>query len=279
MRRWLKRIGIVLGMLAGLVLTVSAVIAYRASQVPGWYAQARSGPRVASRHSVDKLNVMQNWAQAARAGDVDSKPAADKRYTSVDFDADDINDIIAAWGGAAELKDKIEAHVKDIRVRLEDDRIIIAGESVEYGKIVSVIIRPGQGADGYATLTLAGIRVGEMDMPLVSLDSQQKKLSGALATLGSRQRDRLAIDDRGAASLETVSLYYTTLVADLLSGRSPDAYTFVALYQHPRSDHNALATRVRDIKLKSGKLTVTLELLTPAQRTAFLDRLRERTSP
>jgi uncharacterized protein YpmS len=276
--RWLKRIGIFLGVLLALTLLMAMVVAYRTSRVPQWYVAARSVPAEATTQTKNKLIYIQNWAGKNSVANLAARDQDGARYTTEQFSADDINTLISKWTSDAGIKEKVGAHVQDIRVHIEDDRIIIAGFSVEYGKVISIAIRPGKSADGYATLTLDAIRVGEMALPKSMVGAQQKQVSTSLAALTSKQRGRLAIDGRGVASSETINVYYSTLLADLLSGKSPDAYTFVSNELVIHSNH-AVVTRVQDFKLQSGKLQVTLEMLTPEQRSALLDQLRARTAP
>jgi hypothetical protein len=273
--RWLKRVAIVLGLLVLAALVTALIVARRSARVPDWYAAARE--ITVTKDLEDRQMIpIQRWADRTTAGDVRAKPPEVKRFP-VTFTADDVNMLIAKWSQDQRIKQKIDAHVTNVRVRLDDGKIVIAGESAEYGRIISIVLQPGTDASGYATLALDSIRVGDVALPLTMMDDQKRQITGSLAKTTAKQRENLHIDDHGIATAETVNLYYTTLLSDLLGRRNADAYAFV--YLNPLGGSEAVATRVRNLKIESGKMDLTLELLSPEQQAALLDQLRQRTTP
>ncbi len=276
MKKWLKRIGIAVGILLLLIAAAALVVYRRANRVPDWYATAKimsDDPDLENKTAAP----LQTWASRASAGNVATKPAQDKQFT-VSLTADDINRLIAKWSTSAGFEKKMQAYVKDIRVRIADGQITIAGESIEYQKIMSVVLEPRTDSNGYSQMMLNSIRVGDVPLPLVTMGKQQSKLSGELARKVLASRDQITIDDHGVASRAAADLYYTQMAVNLFAGQPADAYAFIGRMKGFSVD-DPLATRVREIKIEDNKLTMTLEILEGEQRASFVDQLRSAGTP
>lgn len=270
-KKWFKWIGLTLITLVLLGGVVGLAMYRRADRVPDWYSAAQTitdDPDVEKRAAL-KLHT---WANKVTAGDPQTKTADDRQFTVV-FTADDINRLIAKWSKSAGFDEKMSRYVKNIRVRIADGTVTIAGQYVEYDKVVSVILRPQSDATGYAQLKLDSMRIGEQVLPLVVLNDKQARLSGNVAKQAKAVAPKLQIDDHCVASRATADLYYTSLAAQLFAGQSADAYAFVGRSQF-FSAEEPLATRVKAIDVREGELTLTLETLDAAAREALVNQLR-----
>ncbi len=275
-KKWLKRIGLSLVVIVLLGGLVGLVMYQRADKVPDWYTRAQTipdDPAVESRTAAK----LQNWASKVSAGDPQTKTSDDRQFTVV-LTADDINRLIVKWSKSAGFEEKMSRYVRNVRVRIADDAITIAGQYVEYDKVVSVILKPQADGSGYAQLKLDSMRIGEQPLPLVVLNDKQARLSGNVAKQAQSVVHKLKIDDHSVASRATADLYYTSLAAELFAGKSADAYAFVGRLSGFSTD-DPLAARVRAIDMRDGELTLTLESLDDTARTALLDKLRNTADP
>lgn len=257
--------------LIGGVGLAGLVIYQRAARVPEWYAKAQTipdDPNVEKRTAIK----LQSWANKVSAGNPTTKSDEDRQLTVV-FTADDINRLIVKWSQSAGLDEKLGRYVRDIRVRLSDGAITIAGKYVEYEKVVSVTFKPQTDPSGYTYIKLDSMRVGEQVLPLVVLNDQQVRLTGNVARQAKAALNRLGIDEHSVATRSTADLYYTSLAADLFAGRSSRAYAFISRLSGFSSE-DPLATQVRSMDIREGEMTLKLETLDEKARESLLEKLR-----
>lgn len=265
------------GLAITLIVLISAaglsgwIIYQRAARIPEWYVKAqiiRDDPDVEKRTAIK----LQSWANKVSSGNPATKSAEDRQLTVV-LTAEDINRLIVKWSQSAGLDEKLGQYIRDIRVRLTDGTITIAGKYVEYEKVISVTFRPQTDPSGYTRIKLDSIRVGEQTLPLVMLNDQQVRLTGKVANQARASLSRLGIDDHSVATRATSDLYYTSLAADLFAGRSPQAYAFIGRLSGFSSE-DPLAARVRSMEIREGEMTLRLETLDDKERKSLLDKLK-----
>jgi hypothetical protein len=267
--RWLKRILLTLGVLTLLAGIVVGVAWHRASRVPDWYAAAKPG---AVATAEQPLLPTQNWAARTSAGNVDAKPAEAKAHT-LELTDQQINTLLMKWSDAAGVSRRLGDQFEDLRVRLADGKITLAGRSPEYGRVVSVVVEPEKRGEGVA-LRLAGIFVGDQRLPLVAMNDQQSQLRGGVARRVKAARDQLAIDGHGIATPKTSEIYYTTVAADLLAGRAAEAFAFLN-FQPLGDAQDTVATRVTGLSIDQGKLRMEIRMLTGDERAKLVETLRD----
>ncbi|MBC7782665.1 MAG: hypothetical protein H7144_02405 [Burkholderiales bacterium] len=272
MKRWLKRISITLLVLITLVASVAWVVYRRANRVPAWYAQAKQVD-TAGADAAEKQRIipMQNWVARSSAVKRDTTPPELKQFTT-ELTADQINALIAKWSEAAGITERLAQHLTNLRIRLADGQITIAGESTEYGKVLSIVLQPRSGAHGYAEMVLDSIQIGDQTLPLVTLEGQKNAIGSNIMAGAPSMHDKIAIDDYGAATRETESVYYSNLVATILSGAPANLYTF--LMADPMGKKNPIVTRVKSVTIVDGTLSMTLEMLSAEQRKALVEELK-----
>jgi hypothetical protein len=266
--KWLKRLAVAA---VALLVCAAAAIGYlwwKAGREPDWYALARTaaGAEYAA-HAEQNLIRMQNWASATTSGPMDAKPTDAKTYTIELTDAQ-INGLIAKWSEAAGIKEKINEQMQDIRVRLAGGQITVAGRLVGHDRVISIVLRPTPGDDGYTRITLDSLRAGDVAVPLVAVDGQREALAKKLRV----DPAKLGIDEHNHATRETAGVYYLAFLTDLLAGKSPDLYGFLQSQQ--LGPGRIVATRVRNLAVEDGKLAMTVELLPPQQRKALVEQLQ-----
>jgi uncharacterized protein YpmS len=264
--KWLKRLAIALGVILVLAAAVAVMVFRLSGREPDWYAQAITPPGQHAQAAEQNLIKMQNWVTQTTSGPFDAKPDAQKQYT-VELSDQQINALIAKWSEAAGIGPKVNEQMRDIRVRLADGKITVAGRLVEQDRVLSVVLLPKEAPDGYTKIALDSLRAGDVPLPLVTVEGQRQALANKLKV----DPNKLGIDSRNYATRETAGVYYLSLLTDLLAGESPDLYGFLQYQQ--LGPGGIVATRVRTLRVGDGKLAMTVELLPPEQRKALIDQL------
>ncbi len=272
-KRWTKRI--LLSLLAIIImLGVTGLVLYkRAYRVPQWYQEAQlvtADPNESTRIENTRILPMQNWIAKNSSELLDSK-TDDQRQHTIDLSASDINVLIVKWGESIGIQNRLNQLVKDLRVRIYDGKITIAGRLVEQDVIMSFIVEPLVGNDGSVELKIDSIKVGDATVPMVALDKQKSALSNKLLANAQNYRDKIRIDSTCSTNHETASFYSTLLATRLFAGQSYPWYLFVTKQQGVK---DVTITRVKQAEIKEDKLKLTLQLLAAEQREKLVDSLK-----
>lgn len=249
-------IGVVLLVCAGLI----GLAYWRTGRVPAWYAQARN----ASPHEADENHIIliRNWLARASSGNVDAKPADEKRL-AVSFSAADVNELIAKWTG------NLESSVQDIRIKIAAESVEVAGQvKAQNDRVVTVELRPAATGTEGLQITLGSIKLGEQTVPSVMIpdDARQR----AIATMSRAAPNDVTIDQHSRASRQASAVYGAVSMVELLQGHPIKPYAFIEL----TPEKEIVVARVRAMKLADGRADMTLELLGPEEREALVNRLR-----
>lgn len=269
MARWFKRIVLAVLLLAVVLVATAAVVAWRAGRTPPWYATAvdQTPPDEAADRVIDRQFVpMQNWLARTSAGDLAARPDAEKVHT-LDLTDADVNAVIAKFF------DHQRGEAETFRVRFDTDAIELAFNLTQYGRTASVTTAIARTADGRPTVALGPVRVGEQTAPSWLLD----RFTAGPAARVRTELDQLKrtgkpprIDERDAASQNTVKAAYGRMLLDILAGR---AVPPPALLPVSREGDDFVATRVTQLDATPGRLRVTFRMMTPVERDELLAEL------
>ncbi|HEX8325278.1 MAG TPA: hypothetical protein VF595_15360 [Tepidisphaeraceae bacterium] len=266
MRRWIKRIALTIAALGAVVVVVAAVVAWRATRVPAWYATAvdQTPPDEQADDAINRrLLPLQNWLARASTGDLAAKPSAEKIYT-LELTEPEVNAILAKF------LDHLQGQFQTYRTRLLPGEIDLGFTWAEQGRALGVAARVSQPPDGLPVVSLGDVRLGNQALPKsLVVNRPANMLRTAIET--QRRRGRTPrIDEQDAAPGHTVEAYYGRLMLKVLAGRgvSPCAFLPVRL-----SGDEWVATKVVRLDVSPGRLAVTFRLLTPDERAAVLAEL------
>lgn len=263
MRRWLKRIVLTAAALSAVLVCVAAVVAWRATRVPTWYATAvdQTPPDEQADAAInDRLSPLQNWLARTASGDVDAKPDSEKIYT-LELTETEINALLAK--GFDHLHDQFQI----FRTRLTPGRIDLAFTWAEQGRTVGIETDVDQPAEGYPTIALGGVRLGDQGVPTAFVVGEPAAQVRAALEERRRRGKTPRIDEQGVAPSHTVEAYYGRLLLDILAGRAVSPLAFLP---EKLVGGEWRATRVTRLDVTDGKLAITFRLLTAEERAAVV---------
>ncbi len=166
-------------------------------------------------------------------------------------------------------KPHYEDYVTDPGVFLEDGHINIAGNVVEVGGVMSLVFDPRLDENGQLRMDLSQILSGRLPVPRVMLNSQIQKLTDLLEKNLPHWEDKAKFDPQGRANRGAAGAAMTKLLLNALNSKPSDPVIFLPL---EGSDYAPL--KVTAMTIKGNNLSMTMRLLTMAERTTYLDNIK-----
>lgn len=263
MKKWLKRLAIAVAGVIGLLLLTAAVVAWRATRVPTWYAVAvdqTPTDDIADAAINRRFVPLQNWLARTSTGDLAAKPDSEKSYT-LTLTQDEVNALLA------KVFDHIRGDFENYRVQLLPGQIEVGCTWTKQGRAVSVSADVGQPAGKLPTVALGGVRLGNQSLPMSLVTAKPAEQLRA-AMQARRARGKLPkIDDQDAAPGHTAEAYFGRLGLDLLAGRAVSPYAF--LTGRLQGD-DWIATRITQMTVSAGQIDITFRMVTPQERAELL---------
>lgn len=286
-RKWIKR-----SLLAvALVLTVAAAVSYWAFKgTPDYYRrpQLTAEQRAeASDRAEKKIIRTKEWANdlwvrehrsilASRSGatkpaTVASRPA--EQSLTVSFTERELNTFFEKWSHLWD--EKYRDTITEPAVVLQEDRIILAGTLADVGTVASLHLFPRIDDEGQLLLTLESVRAGRLPMPEMMWGPQRDRAVDALRRRLPGWQENATIEPNGVASSDAVAAHMSKLLFDVLSGTPHEPVLFIPF----ENDGRAVPVRLTAVRIADGELSLTVEPMTSAQRSALLARIREPSLP
>jgi hypothetical protein len=274
-KKWLKRLGIAVAALVGVVLGAALVGWMLVRSTPEWYRPSALSPEqreAAAQNAQNKLILVQNAAYQARA----DEQAARRNATTLPSNTitltltdDEINALLEKWTVWPMVKAGYEKFMSDPRIVLGDGRLILAGHVAEVDALASVHFAPRIDEQGRLRVELVGVQAGKLPLPQALLARYQQQAAAAVNLRMSRWRELASIDSSGAANSSAINAVMGKLLMDVLTDQSSEPVTFV-----PLVDGKTVTVRLLALKAEQGKLTLTVQPMLPAERAAALSRIK-----
>ncbi|HEX4053667.1 MAG TPA: hypothetical protein VHX86_05335 [Tepidisphaeraceae bacterium] len=282
--KWLKRLLylIAFALLALLGTSVFGVYLYRGT--PNWYR-----PRVATTqqtkdaaNSADqKLLDLFSWAASAQAQQIrhihgkakPGEPSIGPR--TVTFNEDEINSFFSTWHNPEKsaLQQRISRYFTDGRVAFEDDAIILAGRSPEFGTLASAEFDPSLDAQGDLHLDFSALRAGRLPIPMSTVANHLRRLRGLLQQQLFLEQSSAKIDTALTANGPALAAAWLRLLLNALNDRpSPPILVIPFDMSNLR---RGLPVKLTAIKVVEGEITLTLEPLDAPEDPQKLIELRD----
>jgi uncharacterized protein YpmS len=241
----------------------------------------------AAAHSAEnKLVEMQNWAAEQRARESarlhaattpattasTSRPAATKPAdtTTIEFSQDELNAFFQKWVASAGWSEKFGKYVADPAIFLQDGRIILAGTVKELGgTVASVHFEPRIDANGKLDLRLARVLGGNLPLPKAVWASQRDRLAQVAVQQLPHWQQHASMTGNGTVNIDAVSAGLAEALLHVLHDEPADPVIFL-----PVAGHGAIPARLTDVAVQDQTLSLTVRPMTPAERTAFLARVK-----
>jgi len=281
---WFKRLLylIAIGLIALLGLSLSGVYLYRGT--PGWYR-----PRVASTQQVrdaanradQKMLDLFSWAASAQAqqrrqqlgksipGEVPIGPK------TVSFDDDEINSFIATWKGAetSDIEQRISRYFTGGRIVFEEDGVILAGQSPEFGTLVSAEFSPSIDDQGKLHLDLSSLSAGRLPIPRSMIAGKMQRLEFLLEQQLSLKQPNVRIDETLTANGPAVAASWIRHLLAALDEQPTDPILIVPFEMTDLG--RGLPVKVTAIKVVEGSISLTLESVPSTEENDLATQLKQ----
>jgi hypothetical protein len=289
--KWLKRLFRIVACVA-VVLAVGAGVAwYLARCKPSWYpgpevAADPAAQQAAAVRAENELKRTIDWAasqqaeerarlhtarEAPGAAPAVTRPATTqaRRALTVTLTEQELNASFAKWGQTYGWGEKFGQYITDPRVVLHEGRIIVAGTVEKMGTLVSLHFEPKVDQRGRLQFELARVLGGRLPLPESAFDGYREKIEQRLrAQLPALQRGaRIAPD--GSANDKAVGATMAKLLIRILNRQPDEAVLFL-----PANQGTQVPVKLTGVDIHGKSVALTVELMTPDERAALLDRIR-----
>jgi hypothetical protein len=282
--KWLKRLLILIALALLGVIAFSLVGVYLYRGTPKWYR-----PRIATTQQVkdaanradQKLLDLFTWAASARAqqlrringipqpGDAPIGPK------TVSFDDDEINSFAASWKspGKDAMEERISHYFTDGRVVLQDDSLILVGQSPAFGTLASAVFRPSIDPQGNLHVDLDSLCAGLLPVPQSAISNRLVRLRSLLRQQLSVERPSIRIDSAQTANGAALAASWLRLLLSSLNDRPADPVLIIPFDLSNLS--RGFPVKLTAIKILEGQITLTMEPLTPDDGQKLLEALKQ----
>ncbi len=251
---------------------------------PEWYRPRENSAdreRVAAASVEDKLIRVYDWVGAARARRVRQAesathaPAATKPLVpetfQVQFTDEELNAFFDKWADAGGRRAALEQYVDNPRLVLRDNQLILAATVKEMGTVVSMEFQPQIDEQGKLQMNLQKVLGGILPLPEALWTRQRDRVASALERKLPGLQQSSDISSDGAADAAAAMVGMNELVLAALNRQPAEPVLFMPFdVRHPgRSDPMKLTA----VSIESGKISLTVQEMSPAQRQALLEKL------
>jgi len=289
MRKALRKIliGLAAVLAAAIVLSLVGVAMFRGT--PAWYRVADGDrPTDAQREQLaraaeNKMIEAQNWAATVRADAQRAQRATESTTTApvtaraqashvIEFSDRELNALFDKWSVLHGWRDAYAGYLEDPRVILQDDRLILAGRMRELGgAVASFQFRPHlDQATGKLRLDIVRVTGGKLPMPEGAWAKWRDKIVNSTREHLPEWRAQARIDASGAANFPAMAATLSRLLFAVAERQPAEPVLFLPL----AGERDSVPVKVADVAVETGKLTLVVEPMSPAERVALLERIR-----
>jgi hypothetical protein len=289
--KWLKRLFRILACVL-VVLAIGAGVAwYLARCKPSWYPGPEAHADLAALQAAavraeNELKRTIDWAASQQAEErarlhagreTPAAPAATRpattqahRSLTVTLTEQELNASFAKWGQTYGWGEKFGQYITDPRIVVHDGRIIVAGTVEKMGTLVSLHFEPKVDERGRLQFELARVLGGRLPLPESAFDGYRERIEKRLrAQLPALQRGaRIAPD--GSANDKAVGATMAKLLLRTLNRQPGEAVLFL-----PANQGSQVPVKLTGIDINGKSVALTVELMTPEERAALMERIRE----
>jgi hypothetical protein len=233
----------------------------------------------AARRAEDKIIHTKEWAndvwvneqRAINARDVGtSQPSStSSRSYTASFTEQELNAFFDKWSMTYRWDEKYARYIKDPTIALRDGRIILAGTVPDVGTVASFHFAPAIDDKGQFRLNVARVLAGRLPMPDMVWSAQRERLENAVRSRLPEWQKKAEIAPNGVANADAIAADASKLLLEMLNNRPRRPVLLLPFGE------KAVPVRLTDVKVADGTLSFTVIPVTPAERAALLERVRE----
>jgi len=288
--KWVKRLVAVVACFVVLLAVGAGVAWYLLRGRPAWYDGVRADPAALQAAAVRAENELKrtiDWASSQQAEEraalhasrgaapavSTTRPAsgpATRRSLVVTFTEQELNAAFEKWGKVYGWESTYAQYVTDPRIVLYDGKIIVAGDVKDFGTMVSLHFQPAVDEQGGLRFELVQVLGGRLPLPESAFDRYRHRLEEKVkAALPAIQRGAQIKPD-GSANEKAVVAVFSKLLLCVLDRRPGEAVLFL-----PANQGTQVPVKLADVKIDGKSIALTVQLMTPQERAALLERIRE----
>jgi hypothetical protein len=280
MKKWLKRILLVVALAIVVSLLATAWSWHMLRDTPDWYQPLaytlEEGRAAANRVDQILLDAL-SWASEVQAqARASSQPSASATTApaalkTVSFTEAELNAFFQKWSRDQNWGVYFDQYLSDPVVVLHDGRIIIAGKLKDLNAIASLHLEPSIDEEGQFHLDMAKMLGGKLPLPSSFFSKYRTQVvNGLNRRLPAWQQAALLAP--GGANGAAVKAAMSKLFMHALDDEPSDAMIFLPTTS---SDRMPVPVRLRDVTIEDKTLTLSVQPLTATESAKLLQRLRE----
>jgi hypothetical protein len=187
---------------------------------------------------------------------------------------DELNSFIDSWPSPDEsrLRRKMARYFTDGRVGLQEGRIILAGQSTEWGVLASASFEPSIDEQGQLHFRLRQISAGQLPVPRAVVNGKVDQVRGVLQAHLPAYQQLAGIDATFAANGSTSAAAMTKLMLQGLDDEPSEAVVFIPFDLQNLS--KTVPVRLSAISVDEGSMTATLQPMTVEEESAVLAKIK-----
>ena len=285
--KWLRSLLRIFALLAVFIAIGAAIGWYLLRGTPTWYEVTRDDPAARQAAAVRAENELKrtiDWAasqqaqeraaiHAARSSPPSTGPAttqATRPSLTVTFSEQELNAAFEKWETAYGWRESYGTYITDPRIVLHEGRLIVAGNVKDMSTLISFHFEPGVDEEGRLRFELARVLGGRLRLPESAFDGYREKLERKLkGSLPALQRGAQIKPD-GSANDKAVAATLARLLLSVLDRRPEEAVIFL-----PANQGTRVPVKVADVDIDGKSISLTVQLMTPQERAALLEHIRE----
>jgi hypothetical protein len=271
-----------------LVVVLAAVGFVRSRQQPEWYAQIRAydpgEAAAAAKRADDKFQSTWAWVSArqaaeARARQGDTRPPltpVPAAVFSVTFTEQELNAAFEKWKGELKWEQTYAAYVSNPVIAIRDGKIILAGTVKDLGRVVSFHFRPGiDKQSGRLSVELESVMAGKLPVPQAAFDRYRQGLAQHVGAELPEARADAKMRPDGSVNDNAQKAMMGQLILAVLQRKTVEPVLLTTGNQpQPGQAPRLVPVRLVDFAVKEETIMLAVEMMTLAEREAWLQRLR-----
>jgi hypothetical protein len=282
--KWIKRLLILIGVVLTAMIAVGLGGLYLYRAAPPWYGRGFltviQSKDAANRADQTLLDVF-SWAASAQAQEIrrmhhkidpHEPPIGAKTVT---FDEQEINSFVLSWQSSIQSTRHrdLSSYFSGGRLILQDDAVILAGQSAEFDTVVSADFAPSIDDQGKLLFPLEQVRAGRLPIPRFLISDRLQRLHALLAQQLRDCQRTANIDPTLTANSSAVAAGWVRLLLCALDNQPDEAVIFIPVDMNDL--RRALPVKLTAVTVAQGSITLTLEPISMADRIDILTRLKD----
>jgi hypothetical protein len=283
--KWIKGLLVAIAILLAGAIVFALVGLHLLRGAPEWYrprmATTEEMQAAAERAEHKFIHTLNTMAEAharedrARHEHDSASASSPGEPVEISFTDDEINAFFLKWADSHGLEERFGDSLSDPMVVLRENRLILAGMVEEMATVVSLHFAPGLDEEGQLRLRLLQVRGGRLPLPPAVWHRSVQKLTQSLQNRLPELQRQAEIAPDGASNEAAINAAMTKLLLRVLNDEPAEPVVFLPVHNKGRG----VPVRLTRVGVADDELQLTVQRMTPPERRALLQRIREPLPP